>query len=279
MSVKNPATRKKPVEKPAIDLTKNAFGASITPTGAKKKQPAVKPTSGIDKDTDPVVQSKSGPIGAMISTLNKEPTMEKQTAQEIAEASAKAKIAAKAAKLAAAEAKKAEALKAKEEKVAAAAAKKAAAAAEKAAAAEARAAAAAERKAAKAETNEPAEGMSSALREKVTLGLYVKGKNGQLRTNDSIALALESVAVNDMVPLIMKTMGLTENPYGHLNQGQQSMNLRNRLRGAIRKEAKIEGTETVISLERLTSIRDADFQPYAAPVKTTKAPEPETAEA
>jgi hypothetical protein len=81
-----------------------------------------------------------------------------------------------------------------------------------------------------------------------------------------------------MVPLIMKVMGLTSNPYEHLNQGQQSMNLRNRLRGAIRKETKIENTDVVISLDRLTEIRDADYVPYAAPVKAVKAVEQETAE-
>lgn len=253
---------------------KDPFG-KLAASRAKNKSAELAegdPTSGIDKQAEDVVQLGSGSFGAMTSTLSQEKAMTEattapaKTKQEIAEEQAKAKIAAKAEKKAAADKAAAE-LKAKREAAAAEKAKKLQeqtaareqAAKDKAAAKEAKAKERAEKAANPAASD--AEGMSGALREKVQLGLYVKGKNGQLRTNDEIALALETVAVENMVPLLLETMGIAENPYPHLNQGQQSMNLRNRLRGAIRKGTKIEGTETVITLDRLKSIRDAKFPP------------------
>lgn len=250
-----------------------------------KRTPKVKadePTSGSCAEAQPVVQLNSGPIDQIAQTLNRNPKettvndTTKPTAQEVAEAKAKEKIAAKQAKLDAAakakadkEAANAAKAKEKEEKVAKAKADKEAKAAETA---EQKAAAKKLRDEQKAAgvVPETGDGMSGALREKVALGLYVKGKNGQLRTSDPIALALETVQVKDMVPLLMETMGIGENPYPHLNQGQQSMNLRNRLRGAIRKEAKIENTDVVISLARLIEIRDAKFTPVAEKQEAAK---------
>lgn len=233
------------------------------------------PTSGIDSTAPGVVQSSSSPFGAVVNNLSKDPTMTEKTRQEIAEETAKAKIAAKAERLriatekkAAAEQKRADALAAKEAKAAAAAQAKADKEAAKKAAAEQ-----------KATNPATAEGMSSALRDKVSLGIYVKGKNGQLRTNDELALALEVVPVINMVPLLLETLGMNENPYPHLNYGQQSMNLRNRLRGAIRKEAKIENTDVVISLARLIELRDAKYLSAEKPSTEAATTEQETAEA
>lgn len=263
---------------------KDPFGLLAKST----KAAPVEPTSGTSNEAEPVVQLNLVPMGAMISTLTKENTVNdttKPTAQEVAEAKAKEKVAAKQAKLDAAAKAKAD----KEEANKLKAEAKAKKAADAQAAKDAKAAETAEQKAAAKKLRdeqkaagvvaEPGEGMSGALREKVALGLYVKGKNGQLRTNDSIALALESVAVTDMVPLLLETLGLAENPYPHLNQGQQSMNLRNRLRGAIRKEAKIENTDVVISLARLTEIRDAKFKPVEAKGSTQSEAAAETADA
>ena len=77
-------------------------------------------------------------------------------------------------------------------------------------------------------------GMADALRQRVIAGSYVKGSNGQMRTTDALAIVLEVVSVPNMVPLLKEVLGLVENPYPQLNQGQQSMNLRNKLRHAIR---------------------------------------------
>lgn len=219
---------------------------------------------GVDTAIAAVVESRSGSaMGGIVGQLIKEPTMTKQ--EQDAQA-AKAKIAEKEQKAkAAAEAKaKKEAEKAEKAKAAAEAkakrdaelkAKKEAAEAEKAKKK-------AEREAAKAAR--AAEGDTSkmtALREKVAAGLYVKGKNGQMRSTDEVALAMESVPAKNTVAALLKTLGLSENPYAHLNYGQQSMNLRNRLRGAIR------GGKLTIDAAKLTL---GEFVP-APPTETTNA--------
>lgn len=170
-------------------------------------------TKGVDSPAPAVVESKfQQPTGV--------PEMTKPT-QEEREAAAKAKMEAKA-KREAAKAEKAAAAQAEKQRKAA---EKAAARAEKAAA-------------------EPAGVDMSALSEKVKAGIYVKGKNGQLRSNDEIALAMEVVPAKQTVSILLKALNLTENPYSALNYGQQSMNLRNRLRGAVRK-----GTVTIEALK------------------------------
>lgn len=181
-------------------------------------------TKGVDSPAPAVVESKfQQPTGV--------PEMTKPT-QEEREAAAKAKMEAKAAKIAAAAEAKAQREAAKAEKAAAAQAEKERKAAEKAAARAEKAAA------------EPAGTDMSALSEKVKAGIYVKGKNGQLRSNDEIALAMEVVPAKQTVSILLKALGLPENPYSALNYGQQSMNLRNRLRGVVRK-----GTVTIEALK------------------------------
>lgn len=181
-------------------------------------------TKGVDSPAPAVVESKfQQPTGV--------PNMTKPT-QEEREAAAKAKMEAKAAKIAAAAEAKAKREADKAEKAAAAQADKERKAAEKAAARAEKAAA------------EPAGVDMSALSEKVKAGIYVKGKNGQLRSNDEIALAMEVVPAKQTVAILLKALALPENPYSALNYGQQSMNLRNRLRGAVRK-----GTVTIEALK------------------------------
>jgi hypothetical protein len=108
-------------------------------------------------------------------------------------------------------------------------------------------------------------GMADALRQRVIAGSYVKGTNGQMRTTDELALALEVVSVPNMVPLLKEVLGLAENPYSQLNQGQQSMNLRNRLRGAIRRNAQTPAGEA-ITIGRVIEVRDAHYTVVAAAV-------------
>jgi chemotaxis protein histidine kinase CheA len=168
-----------------------------------------------------------------------------EKAQAIAEAKAakEKEAAAKAeAKAAAAAVRQAE-KEAKAKAMAEAAEKRAQAkAAKEAAAAAAKATREAERKA-RAEQRE-ADGTAASmgsLVERAKAGLYVKGAQGQLRSNDDIALTLDVVPTDMVVGVCMEVLGEADNKYAHLNYGQQSMNYRNRLRGAIRKSVEVNG--------------------------------------
>ena len=172
------------------------------------------------------------------------------TKQDQDAAAAAEKIAAKEAKLAAEIAKadkKAAAEIAKAEKAAAAEiakAEKAKAAADAKAAKAAEVAAAKEAKAkARAEAGEGKKLGDLVERAKT---VYVKGANGQLHSGDELATALADVPADKIVPLIV---GLFNEPnkYAHLNYGQQSMNYRNRLRGAIRKGLEVNGTPMTLA--------------------------------
>lgn len=165
----------------------------------------------------------------------------KSDAQVLAEAKAKREADEAAAR----EAKKAE-KEAKDKEKAEAKAKKEAEKAEKAAAkakeAEekkaAREAASAERKARleAAAEGRAYQGSMVALADRVKQGAYVKGTNGQLRSDDELARALDGISVTDVIRIGLDLLKLEDNPYAALNVGQQSMNLRNRMRGAIKKE-------------------------------------------
>lgn len=132
--------------------------------------------------------------------------------------------AAKAAKLAEREAKKAE-------REAAKAAKLAEREAAKAARQAAREAARAERAAKLAELGgSPKMAALRSAKER-----YVKAKNGSLRSNDEIAQAFDGLTPDRTIATCMNLLGLGANPYAHLNIGQQSMNLRNKLRTAVKR--------------------------------------------
>lgn len=160
-------------------------------------------------------------------THNPVPVKEK-TPQELKTEAAQAKIAEKAAKKAAADAKKAEREAAKAEKEAASSLTK-----------EEREAKKAERlariEALKAEGKNYTGSMLS-LADRVKQGVYVKGATGQLRSNDELAQALDTVTPTGVIQLAKHVLALEANPYSHLNVGQQSMNLRNKMRGAITKK-------------------------------------------
>jgi len=93
-----------------------------------------------------------------------------------------------------------------------------------------------------------AEPKMGALATKVKAGVYVKSLTGQLRSTDPLATALDAVPPTSVIGLAMAALELTENPYSHLNVGQQSMNLRNKLRGAI-KAGKV-------TIEQIVEYRD-----------------------
>lgn len=103
---------------------------------------------------------------------------------------------------------------------------------------------AAERAARKAAT--ASDGPMAALRD--AKKRYVKSATGQFRTADELGEILDAVPPDRIVDLMIEVLGLQGNPYLFLNRGQQSMNLRNKLRFAIKK-----GT---VSLAAVAGARD-----------------------
>lgn len=73
-----------------------------------------------------------------------------------------------------------------------------------------------------------------ALRERSKAGHYVKGTNGNPHCGDAVADALQVLSREMVVRVCIKLLNLEGNPYLHLNPGQQSMNLRNKLRHAVK---------------------------------------------
>lgn len=74
-----------------------------------------------------------------------------------------------------------------------------------------------------------------ALRERAKRGLYAKQANGQPACGDEIAALLGVLPPALVIRACISAMALPGNPYLHLNIGQQSMNLRNKLRGAMKR--------------------------------------------
>lgn len=207
-------------------------------------------SKGVDTTASGVVES-----GSLSSSTTGDSNMEQttetaKTKAELDAEKAKAKIAAK-------EAKMAEAAKRKEE-----------AEARKAEKAKAKADAIAARAAAKeaGQRSEATDSMKT-LAERVKSGQYVKGANGQLRSNDELAVFMDTIDPPKTVAFLLAVLGV-ENTYTHLNYGQQSMNLRNRLRGAMRKDAGPK-------LADLEKVRDEGGFKFVPPApKAPKAEEP-----
>lgn len=207
----------------------------------------------LDTDTKGAVQSG---FSIFNQTPVKESLMSAQDAEKMATTAEERKAQAAAAK-AEREAVKAANAAAKAELAAAKLAAKEAAATAKAEAAAAkaqtRAAAKAEREARLAELGPQAKMV--ALRD--AKKTYVKSATGALRTNDELAQALDAVPPTGVIRLALDVLALDANPYARLNVGQQSMNLRNKLRGAIKR-----GTVTIA---QLVEARDAGG--YAIPAE------------
>lgn len=227
----------------------------------------------IDTDTSAGVQSGFSvfnpvtPKEHMMSKADAEKTTSKQLAAEARAAAKAEREAVKAAKLAEKEA-------AKQAKIAEREAKKAEAEAAKAAKAAEREAKKAEREARMAELGP--QGKMDALRD--AKKNYVKSATGQLRSTDELAEALDAVPPMNVIKLALQVLALDANPYERLNIGQQSMNLRNKLRGAIRHGQ--------VSIADVIAARDAGGYALTAeqlvkPRRAAKAEEPveEVAEA
>lgn len=74
-----------------------------------------------------------------------------------------------------------------------------------------------------------------ALRSRSKAGAYTKAANGQLCCADDVASILGALQPHDVIRACVIAMALPSNPYTHLNIGQQSMNLRNKLRGCLKR--------------------------------------------
>lgn len=91
------------------------------------------------------------------------------------------------------------------------------------------------------------------LRERMAEGAYQKAVNGQPCCGDRIATLLGSLAPAQVIQACIIAMALPSNPYSHLNVGQQSMNLRNKLRGCFKREEFGFG----VLVEAVEQIQDA----------------------
>jgi flagellar biosynthesis GTPase FlhF len=207
---------------------------------ARKVEPAAAPAAAmVDTPAAPVVQS-----GYSIFNQQEVPAVTDHSDQKAAkaaerEAAKAAREAAKAAKEAEKTAKTAEREAAKAEKQAAIEAKR-----------QERENAKAAREAAKAEKLAQADGYAgSMLALRDARVRYVKAMNGRLRSTDQIAEVFDAVDPMGVVAIAMRALNLEANPYARLNIGQQSMNLRNRLRGALKKG--------IVTLDAIRELRDA----------------------
>lgn len=72
------------------------------------------------------------------------------------------------------------------------------------------------------------------LRQRLKAGAYGKMANGQPACGDQLAQMLGSLNSAQVIRACMIAMAIEMNPYAHLNIGQQSMNLRNKLRGMLK---------------------------------------------
>lgn len=209
-------------------LKENEMARTRSKTPATSTAPEAPAVEAGTPEANTVINHEDGST----ETLNPTPV----TKQDEQAAAAKAKIQAKADKKAAAEAKKAEKEAAREARNATIRANK-----------EARA----ERMEKLAEGTERTYlGSMLALSDRVKEGAYVKSGTGQLRSNDELANALDLVPVDNVIKLAKIVLKLDENPYTKLNAGQQSMNLRNRMRGAIKKgDFTIADVKAVIEAE------------------------------
>jgi len=96
------------------------------------------------------------------------------------------------------------------------------------------------------------------LRERLAEGAYQKAANGQPCCGDQVATLLGTLAPAQVIRACIMAMALPSNPYIHLNIGQQSMNLRNKLRGCFKRcefgmGVLIEAVEAVQDEEMATA--------------------------
>lgn len=82
---------------------------------------------------------------------------------------------------------------------------------------------------------------------------YVKGQNGNPHCGDQLAAALGGLTREQTVEVLIYALGLPGNPYAHLNPGQQSMNLRNRARAAM-KNGQLRTADIELAVHECTGL-------------------------
>lgn len=114
------------------------------------------------------------------------------------------------------------------------------------------------------------QGPMRALRDRVKAGKYTKAANGQPSCGDEVANALGALEPTEVIAACMVAMDIA-NPYLTLNIGQQSMNLRNKLRGQL-KRGEIGMGVLREAIEVVMEGRTPVKAPEAAPIPEPKAP-------
>ena len=79
---------------------------------------------------------------------------------------------------------------------------------------------------------------------------YVKAANGIQCNGDELATSLGHLKREQVIQVCMKLLGLESNPYSHLNPGQQSMNLRNKLRHATKTTGSVTMAQVRAEVQR-----------------------------
>jgi len=77
---------------------------------------------------------------------------------------------------------------------------------------------------------------------------YVKAKNGIQCNGDDLAMICGEFSREVVVKALIRVLGLPGNPYSALNPGQQSMNLRNKARHAL-KNGLVTSTQIAAALQ------------------------------
>ena len=109
------------------------------------------------------------------------------------------------------------------------------------------------------------------LRERLAEGAYQKAPNGQPCCGDRVATLLGTLKPLQVIRACMIAMALPSNPYAHLNVGQQSMNLRNKLRGCFKREefgfgVLAEAVEEVQVADNVAHILSPEFAALQAEI-------------
>jgi hypothetical protein len=114
------------------------------------------------------------------------------------------------------------------------------------------------------------------LRERLAEGAYQKAENGQPCCGDRVATLLGTLQPLQVIRACMIAMALPSNPYSHLNIGQQSMNLRNKLRGCFKREefgfgVLVEAVEDVRTTDNIAHILSPEFAATQAEIAAKQA--------
>lgn len=116
------------------------------------------------------------------------------------------------------------------------------------------------------------------LRERLAEGAYQKAPNGQPCCGDRVATLLGTLQPLQVIRACIIAMALPSNPYSHLNVGQQSMNLRNKLRGCFKREefgfgVLVEAVEDVRTTDNIAHILSPEFKAMQDEILTAAAAE------